>query len=222
MKLIDGLKEYENSSYFQGAEKLEKDGAKVLLLVENYGGYPNPPPEVLKKVKDFLIEVEKWKTPNAKDYWAHSNEDESIWSALLNASNANDDSEKLLAIMKLSGFGKSNKSAKVASAVLRFLWPEKWGVVDWRIAAMFEIMTEGFEDNDPASYIKDDYSNIVEKAKAKAKFDFDKKYKFIYAADARKHVHKYRCMCEKIEQINRAADADMAIFGLSLKAWPMY
>ena len=58
--------------------------------------------------------------------------------------------------MQLRGFGSSRdeesgqRRAKVATAALRFLKPESWGVVDWRTAAMLVLLVDGNGNVDQA------------------------------------------------------------------------
>ena len=65
-----------------------------------------------------------------------------VWAAFYGAIILKTDVEKIRAIMGLKGFGSSvdedtgMRRAKVASSVLRFLYPQEWGVVDWRTLAI--------------------------------------------------------------------------------------
>ena len=61
-----------------------------------------------------------------------------VWAAFYGAVIGKTDVTKIKAIMGLKGFGASvdeetgMHAQKVASSVLRFLYPQEWGVIDWR------------------------------------------------------------------------------------------
>lgn len=168
----------------------------------------------------LLIEIERWKAGCLEERMgsAVQNSDIEIWKALLGASKSTNDSQALLSIMKLKGFGSSRdsesgqKRAKVATSVLRFLWPEIWGVVDWRNAAML-----GFLE-------KNDWN--VEQSLIEAKLRPAREFRDIFHIIDEKGATAYNAKYRELSQLHkdvlpRAADVDMAIFGLSLLAWPM-
>jgi len=143
MDLSDGLREYQSgTSYATTTLQLELDARSVLDLLQQYGD--TPPLSALGTVKQFLVEVEAWKAncDQQRMVNAQQNPDHVVWEAFRGAVQAGTDKGKLLSIMDLKGFGSfvdaesGKRRAKVATAVLRFLWPERWGVVDWRVAVM--------------------------------------------------------------------------------------
>jgi len=220
MTLADGLQKYEGEpdSDYKWTQELELKGQEILNLLNRCGDKPGE--DELDKAKKFLIEVEKWKamcdrtrTGNAKK---NSNTD--VWSALLGAVRAKSDEKALLAIMELKGFGSSldeetqQRRAKVATAVLRFLWPEKWGVVDWRTAAMLGLLEKHKWNVDRA----------LSEAKTRSAEDLRGSLDLINEKAACELNEKYRVVSRKYpDDLPRAADVDMALFGLSLEAWPM-
>lgn len=88
----------------------------------------------------FLIDVAVWKEPHesqAKEmiklvsdnsYYDIKSAFNKVWHALAEQK----DEEAIDAIGSLRGFGKGDGSRKIASAVLRFLSPERFAVVDYR------------------------------------------------------------------------------------------
>jgi hypothetical protein len=215
MQLSDGLKHYKkNKDYFASAIKLEIEAKEILQLIEYKKTPTDDDIQDLNRIYDFLIAVARWKAlgDTEKTYHAAKNNPQQIWEAISNAAeanNANDASKTLSAIMRLDGFGKTTGSTKVATAVLRFLWPEKWGVVDWRIARMLY------------HFEKDNWeiSLSLEKAKLEEANDCSHMYSNIDEDRAIEINKLYREKCTP--DLPRAADVDMAIFGLSLFAWPL-
>jgi hypothetical protein len=147
MQLQDGLRKFQSyTSYNSHTLPLESEARRVLDLVEQYGSEPTS--DALSDVKKFLIEVEKWKADCLQERMVNAvqNSETLVWEAFLGAVRAYTDVDALLSIMQLKGFGSSVddetglRRAKVATAVLRFFWPERWGVVDWRVAAMLGLL----------------------------------------------------------------------------------
>lgn len=218
MDLIDGLNHYKNNSFYQRTLNLEEEGKTLLQLISAKNKNPSPPD--LEKAKQFLIAVEKWKADCLLQRMgnADKNSSKDIWDAIHESIMATSDRTKLLAIMKLKGFGSSvdentgQRRAKVATSVLRFLWPEDWGVVDWRIAAML-----GFLEKNQWNIEKS-----IEEARSTQAQEHRNLFYIIDELGATEYNKKYRVLCtNKHPEITRAADADMAIFGLSLIAWPI-
>jgi len=219
MNIQDGLTHYKvTTNYYSWALTLEKQAHCVLALIKEHAG--TPPLSALIEVRQFLIEVEKWKAGCLQQRMGNAakNSDSEIWNAIFSATQATNDVEMLKAIMKLKGFGSSRdektgqRRAKVATSVLRFLWPEKWGVVDWRVAAMLGFLGKHNWDVEKA---------ITEAKQSKAR-DFRDTFDIIDEQGASEYMKQYRALSEQ-HSINlpRPADIDMATFGLSLFAWPM-
>ena len=219
MDLIDGLKQYETTPYYSWALCLEKDAKHVLGLIRRYNN--NPPEFALKEVHQFLTQIEKWKAGCLQQRMGNANRNShiDIWNVLHAASTSVDDLETLLAIMELKGFGSSyddetgQRRAKVATSVLRFLWPIKWGVVDWRVAAILGFMKKN--------------NWFVEKSVNEAKLqpakEFREVFNIINETAAIEYINQYREISNQyLTTLPRAADVDMAVFGLSLFAWPMH
>jgi hypothetical protein len=219
MELLDGLEHYKMASGdYEWTLRLEKKAEHILALIKQYD--TNPPVPAMKEVRQLLIEIEKWKAGCLQQRMGNAcrNSDTQIWEAIYAATKSNDDIETLLAIMELKGFGSSRddetgqKRAKVATSVLRFLWPEKWGVVDWRVATML-----GFLKNNNW-----DVRRAVDEAKLRRAKDFRADFDIINEVGASEYNNQYREISkQRISSLPRAADVDMAVFGLSLLAWPM-
>lgn len=141
-----------------------------------------------------------------------------IWDALLGATTAHSDREAVLSIMQLTGFGSSEdgetgqRRAKVATAVLRFLLPERWGVVDWRNAVILGLLKEHGE----TLVLERARQLPLEKRKA-----YKRDHDIIDEYGACAYNDEYRAMSKTHPQLPRAADVDMALFGVSLLAWPL-
>lgn len=218
MDLIDGMEQYKTTTYYAWGLRLEKEAAQVLNLIHEYDC--SPAKSALQDVHHFLVEVEKWKAGCLQQRMGNvsKNTDSQIWDAIHAATESTDDNQTLLAIMQLKGFGSSRddvtgqKRAKVATSVLRFLWPKEWGVVDWRVAAML-------------GFLKKQNWNVekaLDEAGQRPAKDFRETFDIINENGASEYVREYRKICNQhISTLPRAADVDMAIFGLSLLAWPM-
>ncbi|EOW9110998.1 hypothetical protein ACN1YD_003385 [Vibrio cholerae] len=194
----------KSSETYLEINKLEKEGAEILELISKYG--VNPDYNVLKKAKQFLINVEHWKFMGLDMYQpnVHRNCALDIWDALIIASESDSDLKQLESLMELSGLGKSvgkdgRRSAKVATAVLRMLYPEKWGVVDWRVGSILEVV--------------DLRTKTINLSKVKNGY---RRFKKIDAQQAVDMQLKYRMFSDL-----RASDVDMALFNVSLEIWPM-
>lgn len=216
MDLSDGLKEYQkDDEYWKFTIGLEEFAKEILTMLSRYED--EPPKESLFRVKEFLLKVECWKAMCIQDQigMASKNLELSIWKALQSAVNAKSDIEALLSVMSLVGFGSSKdpetglRRAKRATAVLRFLKPYDWGVVDWRTIKILALLGK--------------YDWNVDKILIQAKMinpkDLRKNLDIVNEDWACKINQDYRRM--RNEKLPRAADIDMALFGISLLAWPI-
>jgi hypothetical protein len=205
MKLEDGLLIYQsNAKFWEFTLRLEGTAADMLKLLvdDNY----QPADDDKRRAHQLLDEIETWKADcdeEKKGNYAIRNSPSDVWNALRQAVKATKDLDALHAIMTLEGFGKTSKTAKRASAVLRILKPSDWGVVDWRVAAMLkqlelndwnvdEALSRPVHDEKPwITYIElNDWLTLDLNA--------------IYRAKRNK-------------SLQRTADVEMAIFSLSFK-----
>lgn len=219
MKLTDGLEEYRSHpTYHSFTVPLESQAQKLLDLLDRYGDQPSQ--SALSEAKNFLIEVEKWKAGCLQQRMGNAakNSERSIWQALQGVANATSDVEAIMSIMQLKGFGSSiddetgQRRAKVATSVLRFLWPDKWGVVDWRVAVILGLLQKHNWNVD----------KVLSEAKKLRAGDLRDLYDLINEQAACAINGQYRQISQKYPKIlPRAADVDMALFGISLMAWPM-
>jgi len=217
MQIFQGLDEFKkNMEYWQFTIDLERRAKGVVELLRKCGDSV-PPKEYLLEAKAFLIEVERWKGMSIQDQvgLAKRNSEDSIWRALRQAMSSDTDLQAIRSIMSLIGFGSSPhpetrlRRAKRATAVLRFLKPNDWGAVDWRTIAILRFL--------------DKHSFDVEAALAEAKTENSRKLKrdldHINEDWACEITQKYRAI--RNSELPRAADVEMAIFGLSIIAWPL-
>jgi hypothetical protein len=146
---------------------------------------------------------------------ATRNSERSVWEALRHSVSASSDIEALRAVMSLRGFGSSSdqetglRRAKRATAVLRFLNPKDWGVVDWRTVAILGLLKK----------FDFDVGRVLVRAARETPRDYRRDLDLINEDWACQVNQDYRMM--RSEDLPRAADIDMALFGLSLMAWPM-
>lgn len=116
--------------------------------------------------------------------------------------------------MSLTGFGASQdeetgqRRAKVATAVLRFLKPDEWGVVDWRTIAILGLLENAKGNVDQALAL----------AKKEKPAELRRVLDIVDERGACEVNQKYRAMRDSA-QLSRTVDVEMAIFGFSLMAW---
>jgi hypothetical protein len=195
--------------------RLEAAAAEVVKTITLKGIQPNSAD--LSAAHALLVEIEKWKAMCLKQRMgnAQQNSPRSVWDAFLGALAASRDRDALLSIMELKGFGSSRdedsgqRRAKVATAAMRFLKPETWGVVDWRNATMLGCLKKSGGDVDAA----------ITQAKKENPDKLRDVFDVIDEDGACEYNQAYRQM-KTAFGFTRTADAEMAVFGLSLVAWP--
>lgn len=216
MNLLDGLKEYQkDADFWKFTLDLENFAKEIFSTLSHYEN--NPSKEALSTCKKFLLEVERWKAMCIQDQigMASRNSELAVWTALRGTIIAKNDIDALKSVMSLIGFGASFdpetglRRAKKATAVLRFLNPYNWGVVDWRNAVILGLLKKCEWDVD----------NALIQAKRKNPRDLRQHLDIINEDWACQINQDYRAIRNK--ELPRAADVDMALFGLSLKAWPL-
>ncbi len=215
------------------ASDLEKEAAEIKEIFKKPN---NKRSSELNKIKHFLEDVEKWKIPGS-DYRVPKLDNEIIGDAinetikhLEQGSVFANERNALLTIMRLEGFGGGSGTCKLASAVLRFLAPKDWGVVDWRNASMLQRFDkyewdiqkassfDHYVDNKEAAYFKCKPTNIKECHKLEHMEKHN--YKIISPYEAIGYNHMYRMIRDQSNDVFKtAAQVDMAIFGLSLLLW---
>lgn len=203
--------------YGRSTNDLQKRADSVRQLIHTHGD--NPSQFAMSEGKKFLVEVERWKADCLEQRIgnARRNRDKDVWIALKQALEATDDNAAILAVMQLKGFGSSTDSetgqrrAKVATAVLRFLFPEKWGVVDWRVAAITGILKKSSRNVDRA----------ISLAREHSARELRNLYDIIDERGACEINEEFRALSKQYpDLLPRVADAEMALFGISLAAWP--
>jgi len=217
VELLDGLDQFKNDfETWELTENNEKIAQQVLDFLTQFGDHPSE--QALTTTKDFLVEVEKWKAMCLKEraIYAVQNTEIAIWRAFRTALNAKNDIEAILSIMVLKGFGTSEdletsqRRAKAATAVLRFLMPDDWGVVDWRTTAMLSFLNQ-FNGNVDQSLFE---------AKKWHPSELRELFDIVDEHGACDINGQYRTMRNPYN-LPRTADVDMALFGFSFIAWKL-
>ncbi len=215
--LSDGLNHYRTCSIsdWNRTVRIERAAIGVARLILESGSNPNP--ALLRAAYDLLLDIEEWKAMCLQERMGNAgqNSEQTVWNAFRGALNADNDRDSILSIMQLKGFGSTRddqtgqRGAKVASAALRFLMPDSWGVVDWRTAAMLEFLDRSKGDVDQAML-------LAKKWKAD---DLRETYRHINEDWACEINRKYRER-RTTPSFPRTADVEMAVFGLSMMVWP--
>jgi hypothetical protein len=217
MNLLDGLTYYKqySGSDWEFTLKVENSAVEVFKLISKHGDAPNS--AALSAAHALLLDIEKWKAMCLKERMgnAEKNSQRDVWNAFRDAVSARNDLDAILSIMQLRGFGSSRdeetgqRRAKVATAALRFLKPETWGVVDWRTSAMLGLLVESKGDVDRALVLSKKH-NARELREAYDLIDEN-------GACAVNQMYRDR---QSTPSFPRTVDVEMAVFGLSMKAWP--
>lgn len=206
MKLEDGLAIYQqlDPNFWQFTKELERKAGEMLKLLvdDNYKPRDSDKAEAHK----LLDEIETWKAgcdKEKKGDYAIRNSPSDVWNAFRRAMTAQKDLDALHAIMTLTGFGKSTRTAKRATAVLRMFKPREWGVVDWRAAAMTkQLELSGWNVDEALRQPPHDEApwNTYEMINDWLALDLNKIYR-----------------SKRSESLQYTAHVEMAIFGLSFK-----
>lgn len=203
----------DKSANFEVENSLEEDAREIFELINSENNIPSQ--RTLRLCYDFLIAVEKWKMMAIECRLgnASQNDEQEIYNAFRGACLKKSDKEKLLSIMSLRGFGAStdkdfNRRAKAASAVMRFFYPESWGVVDWRLMA---ILNECKKNSWDWSKIRT--SNSSTSKELRRDFDVINEDMCLWL------MSEYRNIVRQSQLFARVADIDMALFHLSWLLW---
>jgi hypothetical protein len=215
--LLDGLNYYKicTPSDWQRTLRVETSAVAVVKLISQYGTNPTPP--ALRAAYDLLLDIEGWKAMCLQQRMGNAgqNNEQAIWNAFCGALAAKNDRDAILSVMQLKGFGSSRddetgqRRAKVATSAMRFLKPDTWGVVDWRTAAMLAFLGQSNWDMDQALL-------LAKKWKAD---DLRDTYDVIDENGACAYNQMYRDR-RATPSFLRTVDVEMALFGLSMMAWP--
>jgi hypothetical protein len=217
MNLIDGLKYFKecSDSDWQFTLQVESSAVEVLKLISQHGDQPNS--ATLSAAHTLLVDIEKWKAMCLQERMGNAakNSPRQVWEAFRGAVDAKDDVQSILSIMRLKGFGSSldeetgQRRAKVATAVLRFLKPKEWGVVDWRTIAMLGMLKNSKGNVDQALVL----------ARKEKPSELRGALDLVDERGACEVNREYRAMRASAPLL-RTVDVEMAIFGLSVMAWP--
>jgi len=161
-----------------------------------------------KELKDFLIKIGEWKMPRQKESHAvnvNKNTDQAIINTFQKLSQATDDLSRINICTGIAGFGKTTGQTRMASTILRFIWPEDYGVIDWRNWAVLSNCEYSFLSN-PLLPKKSNGKNGLREA-------------MYGASDFVQYVSVLRQLrpCLGLQNV---ADVDLALYGYSAKIWP--
>ncbi|UAA37871.1 hypothetical protein KIH87_14375 [Paraneptunicella aestuarii] len=212
---VEKFKTLKNSDAYKRTQLLIQKGKQVKNIVKKR---EFPCGNDLQIVKQFIVDIESWKygmeirgcKPFYKRHLA-SNNASSITNAVTDVCSSvqqnKSDADVLKHLNYLKGMGSINEntdmskiSQKMASAVLRLLYPEKYGVVDWRIAA---VLTNSKGSN---SKLRDNF-------------------KTINASDASEMFELYRIISKQVlndtgEKIS-PGDIESVLFDFSFQLYPI-
>jgi hypothetical protein len=212
-ELKNGLVYFKQLGDWCLTQKLEQEAITLLALLRTHSSSPTE--DMKRRAKLFLIDVERWKQMCMEEKAIHAvkNSPDAVWMAFLAAERASLPQEQLLAIMNLKGFGASKdnntgkRRAKQATAVLRFFFPQDWGVVDWRTIAFL-----------CAINLNSDFQSAIDFAKKQNENTLRSLYNCLDEQTACAINQKYQQL--KSADFPRTADVEMAIFGWSSEIWP--
>ena len=218
MTLADGLSLFANDEGrdWKRTLELEERGQKMVELAEQFLDCPDVAGQ--KFDHRLLIDIKAWKGMCMRERMVNAvqNPPAFVWAAFYGAVIGKTDLTKIRAIMGLKGFGASvdeetgMRRAKVASSALRFLYPKEWGVVDWRTLAIRSALRRCNGDVNRAL----EAAGQDDAAAMRTHFDLIDEHAVC------DEMLAYRQMRTAVP-LSRAADIDMALFGLSLSVWPL-
>ncbi|MFN8579182.1 MAG: hypothetical protein U0354_20320 [Candidatus Sericytochromatia bacterium] len=209
---------YNKKTFFNLTNELVEKGNNIISYINNKNKKSNE--ELIKNnelIKGFLIQVEDWKIRCKRNIAQEGNlsknnlEDvrECIASSIRQIDN---DYLALANIMRLIGCANINSikcankySCKMATTILRFLYPDKWGVVDWRTTALFKELKKYDYDIDEVTKNVDKQKNVREL------------YENLPPELAIEVNDYYRFVGKMIGKT--PAEVDMAIYKLSFEIW---
>lgn len=112
-----------------------------------------------------------------------------ILNAFENIITAPSDENRISACTTLKGFGQGEGRTRMASAILRFLWPEDYGVVDWRNWMVLSNFRHKFLENPPLSKLGGSFKEYRECVIDKKRYVEYKKLN-ILTAPCNKYCHR--------------------------------
>ncbi|ELA9712673.1 TPA: hypothetical protein KD131_004744 [Vibrio parahaemolyticus] len=212
-RIVDQFDVLKNTQSYKKTKLLEAKGASIVQSLNKERANSEFGSESLRKrCAEFFKEVEDWKYGMEKgcrgsyyNRYLDKITPSKAWDILdrvsIQFNRTPNDTQSLLKILnEVKGMGNvrlnqtnDRASQKVASSFLRIMYPEHYGVVDWRVASVI--------NNESGS-----------KQKLKSK------YNEIYANETSKFIDFYRQKGAEVGM--RAADVEMTIFAISLEVWP--
>lgn len=208
------FKEIKSSTAYGRTNALINKGKQVKNIVKRHT-YPSG--NDCRLIKDFLVEVESWKYGMEGDdckpfyhRYISKNSESVITTAITHIYRSVQKQESDVVVLghlnRLTGMGSvkegndtSTARQKLASSVLRILYPELYGVVDWRVKA---VITGAIGSNS----------------------SLRKQFDVIDAVEASKMFHFYRIISEKVQQCTGEVvfpgDIESVLFARSLIDYP--
>lgn len=166
------------------------------------------------RLRKFLIDVGVWKMPRDREqHQAHvsRNTDESIRTAFGSLLTAyvdpamDADRRRVAACTSLVGFGHRTGQTRMASTALRFIWPEEYGVIDWRNWAVLSNCEHPFLSVRCLPMLADTRRGLKV-----ALYDVERYLEYLAVL---------RRLGESLG-LERMADVDLALYAYSAQVWP--
>lgn len=159
-------------------------------------------------LRHFLIQVGYWKMP--RQLASHqSNVNRNTESDILRTfdmlAQTSEDAKRIEICTGVWGFGKGTKQTRMASAILRFLWPDKYGVIDWRNWAVLSNCEHTFLSEPFLPTIGGSRTDL-----RSAVYDVP-----MYLA----YLNVLRGILSNLN-LERVADVDLALYSYSAEIWP--
>ena len=161
-----------------------------------------------KQLRDFLIQVGRWKMPRSLESHQRNvkmNSDKDIIQVFQSLVQMQLDDERIATCTKLAGFGRSEGQTRMASAILRFLWPAKYGVIDWRNWAVLSNCGHAFLDRPLLKQLSPSPNAL--------------RNVFYGVSEFVDYIGLVRTLCSELGLL-RAADVDLALYSHSAGIWP--
>lgn len=167
---------------------------------------------------NFINRVEFWKAMGIKEriFGINVNTADLAQSSIRNAISKDNQLEKLKSFHSLRGFGRSvhkeyrTNPAKVASAAMRFLFPEQWGIVDWRSGTVANsLMDNGFD-------VVKSKSQLLGKSSSSCRKDFSH-----VDSEWAVNINSQYSKIGKHWGLDKTSEVDQVAFAISLEIWPI-
>ena len=211
---LERFEKIQKAESFKATKLLIEKGKRVRNIVKKH---TLPTGEQCDFIREFFLEIEEWKygmeVDNCTPYYQRhvaKNCSASIVIALTKTHRSiarnEPDAVVLSNLNCLKGMGSVKEGAdisltrqKMASSVLRLIYPEKYGVVDWRVAAVVNIETGSNKK------LRDKY-DVINAEEASKMFELYRQYSAAVYQETGKKI--------------LPGDIETVLFHLSLELYP--